>query len=80
MLAVANESGITFKPFLSTENTNYSKSYENTTCMDENGEYYKIYKMKCEGFFINMIKSKTNIFDNNYCNFCDSFFLNKLVK
>jgi len=46
--------------------SNYSEKYENTTCMDENGEHYKIYKMKCEGFFINMIKSRTMIFDNNY--------------
>ena len=46
--------------------TDFSEFYENTTCMDENGEYYKVYKMKCEEFFINMIKSKTNAFDNNY--------------
>ena len=40
--------------------------YAKTNCLDENGEYYKIYKMKCQGAFLNMLKSKTNTFDNNY--------------
>ena len=35
-------------------------------CLDENGLYYPIYKYKCENTFKNMMKSKTNSFDNNY--------------
>ncbi len=35
-------------------------------CIDENGEFYKSFKLKCEIFFQNMIKSKSGIFDNNY--------------
>ena len=46
--------------------TEFTEIYENSTCMDEKGENYKVYKMKCQGFFINMLKSKTNTFDNNF--------------
>ena len=38
----------------------------NTQCLDENGEYYTLYRVKCEIFFKNMMKSKTEAFDNNY--------------
>ena len=34
--------------------------------MNENGENYDVYKMKCLGFFKTMLKSKTGAFDNNY--------------
>ena len=37
-----------------------------TTCMNEKGEYYYVYKTKCQGFYINMLKSRTSVFDNNY--------------
>ena len=63
--------------------TDFSEFYENTECMDENGEFYKIYKLKCEGFFINMIKSRTNAFDNNYLSsqnksiFINNFYFDK---
>ena len=40
--------------------------YENTDCIDENGEFYDLYKIKCEGFYQNILKSKTSAFDNNY--------------
>jgi len=63
--------------------TDFSKFYENTECMDENGEFYKVYKLKCEGFFINMIKSRTSAFDNNYLSsqnktiFINNFYFDK---
>ena len=40
--------------------------YEDTDCIDNEGKYYTVYKVKCEAFFLNMIKSKTGAFDNNY--------------
>ena len=60
-------------PILSDCENNYfyemkNLSYEEdvVTCLDENGEYYDVYKLKCEPFFVTMQKSKTNAFDNNY--------------
>ena len=47
------------------KNLSYSDE-EAVTCLNENGEYYDVYKVKCEPFFIIMKKSKTGIFDNNY--------------
>ena len=44
----------------------YSYRYDSRQCMDENAEYYNIYKFKCEIYFRNFLKSKTNIFDYNY--------------
>ena len=46
----------------------YSASYRFSSrqCVDENGEYYNVYKFKCEIYFQNFIKSKSNLFDNNY--------------
>ena len=41
-------------------------NYKNTGCLKETGEYYDVYKVKCENFFLNMLKAKTNAFDNNY--------------
>ena len=41
-------------------------SYSNRQCVDENGEYYTVYKYKCEIFFENFEKSRTGLFDNNY--------------
>ena len=46
--------------------SNFSEFYENTECIDENAEYHKVYKMKCQESFLTMLKSKTNAFDNNY--------------
>ena len=46
--------------------TDFYDIYKGGTCVDENGEYYRIYKMKCQDSFINMLKSRTNAFDNNY--------------
>ena len=40
--------------------------YDDTTCIDNEGYYYLTYKVKCEDFFVNMMKSTTNDFDNNY--------------
>ena len=37
-----------------------------TTCIDNNGKYYITYKVKCAEYYINMMKSKTDSFDNNY--------------
>ena len=46
--------------------TDYYEVYKDTTCMDKFGENYEVYKMKCESYFINMLKSRTDAFDNNY--------------
>ena len=46
---------------------NYSENDEYAyTCLNENGENYDVYKIKCEPFFTIMKKSKTEAFDNNY--------------
>ena len=39
---------------------------EPAQCLNENGEYQKVYKFKCQTIYKNMMKSKTSIFDNNY--------------
>ena len=41
-------------------------NYHNTKCLDNNGKFYTTMKVKCETFFITIMKSKTNAFDNNY--------------
>ena len=40
--------------------------YSDPLCMNDDGEYFQVYKLKCENFFLNMMKSKSNIYDNNY--------------
>ena len=35
-------------------------------CIDDNGDYYSVYKFKCELFYQNFLKSKSKLFDNNY--------------
>ena len=40
--------------------------YYNTECIDEQGKFYTSFKVKCETFFITILKSKTGSFDNNY--------------
>ena len=40
--------------------------YTGSSCINDEGEYYQVYKLKCDDFFKNMIKSKTNNYDNNY--------------
>ena len=37
-----------------------------TTCLNEEGEFYTIYKIKCESFYKDMLKSNSGAFDNNY--------------
>ena len=39
--------------------------YTGSSCINNEGEYYEVYKLKCEIFFQNMMKSKTSVFDNN---------------
>ena len=46
------------------EMTDYS--YESALCVNDEGEFFDIYKIKCEAFFLNIQKSKTSIYDNNY--------------
>ena len=41
-------------------------SYDGSQCLDEKGEFYTVYKYKCEIYFKKFKKSKTFIFDNNY--------------
>ena len=36
------------------------------TCINDQGQIYDIYKMKCETFYANIVKTGTNAFDNNY--------------
>ena len=40
--------------------------YSDTSCIDDDGYNYITYKVKCQNFFINMMKSRTDAFDNNY--------------
>ena len=44
------------------------KNFTNKTgsCVDEKGQIYDIYKMKCDYFYKNIQKSLTKSFDNNY--------------
>ena len=35
-------------------------------CIDDKGDYYNVYKFKCELFYQNFLKSKSKLFDNNY--------------
>ncbi len=35
-------------------------------CLDDDGNYYTVFKLKCELYFRNMMKSKTEAYDNNY--------------
>ena len=46
-----------------TENEIDSGTYK---CLSDEGEIYNSFKFKCEPYFINMQKSKTNAYDNNY--------------
>ena len=46
--------------------TDFYEDYRLIPCLDENGEPYSTYKLKCLGSFQNMLKSRTKIFDNNY--------------
>ena len=46
--------------------SSYLYEYDTILCINENGEYYETFKYKCEIYFINFQKSKSNIFDNNY--------------
>ena len=48
------------------EMKNLSYKDDDVTCLNNDGLYYDVYKLKCEPFFIIMQKSKTNSFDNNY--------------
>ena len=40
--------------------------YKEGECVNEKGDSYKVYKVKCEAFFRNMKRSKTPDFDYNY--------------
>ena len=40
--------------------------YYGSTCMNSEGEFYEVYKLKCEYIFQTMMKSRTSAFDNNY--------------
>ena len=40
--------------------------YDLYPCFNDKGEYHTVYKPKCENFYKNMMKSKTNAYDNNY--------------
>ena len=35
-------------------------------CIDGEGNYYNVYKFKCELYYQNFLKSRSNLFDNNY--------------
>ena len=46
-------------------NPQYEK-FNNHQCLDEKGEYYSTYKVKCDEFFTTIMQAKTGAFDNNY--------------
>ena len=37
-------------------------------CLNEEGEYYTYFKFKCEYYFVDMLKSKSKAYDNNFIN------------
>ena len=41
-------------------------SYSTKQCINEKGNIYQVYKFKCELYYNNFLKSKSNLFDNNY--------------
>ena len=45
---------------------NYTIDSESYQCMDNEGKIYDYFKFKCEAYFVSMLKSKTNAFDNNF--------------
>ena len=51
--------------FYEMKDLSYSEE-DGSICPNEDGEYYDVYKVKCEPFFNTMKKSKTEAFDNNY--------------
>ena len=51
--------------FVFSMNTPYYE-VQGTNCFDNEGVYYTKYKLKCEIHFQNMMKAKTNAFDNNF--------------
>ena len=46
--------------------TSVPYSYDGSNCVNEKGEFYSVYKYKCDFIFKNFQKSKSNLFDNNY--------------
>ena len=48
--------------------TSVPYSYDGSNCVNEKGEFYSVYKYKCDFIFKNFQKSKSNLFDNNYSN------------
>ena len=51
-------------PSIIADYPNYRDEY--IQCLNEQGEYYTVYKIKCEAFFQHMKRAKTNAYDNNY--------------
>ena len=46
---------------------NTTMNYKNPVwCTNDKGEIYSTYKLKCQDYFLNIKKSKSNIFDFNY--------------
>ena len=39
--------------------------YTGSSCIDNEGKYYQVYKLKYEDYFHNMMKSKGAAYDNN---------------
>ena len=44
----------------------YSYRYDTRQCIDENAEYYNVYRFRCEVYYHDFQTSKTNAFDYNY--------------
>jgi len=44
----------------------YSYRYDTRQCIDENAEYYSVYRFRCEIYYHDFKTSKTNAFDYNY--------------
>ena len=46
--------------------TSVPYKYDGSNCVNERGEFYTVYKYKCDFIFKNFQKAKSNLFDNNY--------------
>ena len=52
--------------FWTMKNTSYEDDDGFINCLDKQGNFYDVYKFKCEIYYVNIIKSKSSTFDNNY--------------
>ena len=51
---------------------------EDSKCLNDKGHSYELFKLKCEKFFKNMMKTKTNIYDKNNLSQNKTIFISNL--